>query len=979
MGIDVEEGMKSKDLYKHIINKVCLYVDLITGKNKKSLPLSGAIIDPEPYNNILKYTSYSFVTGDPGLSRGEWIKLKEAARKGKAAIAERAKMMGKKAKANSSAVSSLTNQKNGASLKSLTKRIKKVGDAGVLKDASFEQLLELSGRFGIDPSKYKDINKLKAAIYMAMGAEVKRVDKLNKKTGITQTPITKNVKKRKQKLDPITGKPLFDSDGKPILEDVLDANGNPVMETINVGQKTTFKKRKFRKRRNEIDLLSAHNDYGTSDILNLDTDNPLIKSYKETEDDTEEVVTPTDPTVMLDIISKNVLGIHNLITEDNTVNKEISSVLQNHSTTFGYYYGNLDIHTNLSEINNTNKELLNRSDTTNSLLDSIVNISTKNIEKYLKDINKSIELNTTAFKDSIISSSKKMVPLITKFDNVKDLAGSDTAVPVYVVNMVKNTGGEDGHPKYTEGIGGNVSNVEAYQDRNGQVRTNGRNDVLFTKDANTILQEMQSRGYTPTSRYIQRGVAQAGHSYKVSDADLKWAMSNNFKFASGAYSFIAGDSLNKSPNPELVTIKSDGSFSVNPLKESTANGYSKMALDTKIDKFATGGSGGIDNRAKLLLTPYEKLQKELQFINAKSSLANMASQAGLNPDEFGIMSATSEKQLDKITKKIVKAIQRKKKAGAEEKENSKISSEAQNMGLSTVSKTAIMPVYVVNKSLGMNDGSIKGAVDSVRSSVETNMSNLMLTLGGPWAVTAPMGVGAITNPLMIGTGVADKIMDTAVDVMDTAKSVLGQTLFSATGGRITKAATGGTVKRTGRGMPRFSTGGSSIITGDAMGSNIFAGGAKPELVQTDGNTTVTPLNKTGTEQRYKIDRMTSTERNSALATAISSHIVKYNYTLPSEASEVSNSGEAIKVFSVKPGITDVIDVAGEQTTLAALLANIYGQLALIAGNTGTGNELLTAIASKPVANVSGGGGGNTDSNPFAGGFPSSLDGILGGE
>jgi hypothetical protein len=232
-----------------------------------------------------------------------------------------------------------------------------------------------------------------------------------------------------------------------------------------------------------------------------------------------------------------------------------------------------------------------------------------------------------------------------------------------------------------------------------------------------------------------------------------------------------------------------------------------------------------------------------------------------------------------------------------------------------------------------------------------------------------MGVGMMSSPYLLGKGIANTV---GTAIADVATSVLDETLNSFrsyTGSRI-KAGT----------LARFSTGGemfngSVAITGDAAGSNIFAHGAKPEIVRSNGDMEILPLNKTGTEKQQKMNRMSREERLSALATAISSHVVKYKYKLPEDAEDVSNEGEAIKVFSVKPGFTDPITVQGAETTVADLLANIYTQLALIASASGTNSELLTTIAANTVPQSS---GSNSGGNPFAGGFPTNMDVILGG-
>lgn len=46
MDIEIKDGMKQKDIINAIINKVCLFVDLIIGKSKKNY--GAAILDPAP-------------------------------------------------------------------------------------------------------------------------------------------------------------------------------------------------------------------------------------------------------------------------------------------------------------------------------------------------------------------------------------------------------------------------------------------------------------------------------------------------------------------------------------------------------------------------------------------------------------------------------------------------------------------------------------------------------------------------------------------------------------------------------------------------------------------------------------------------------------------------------------------------------------------------------------------------------------------
>lgn len=181
MGIEVDKSFGLKDIIQLISNKVCLYVDLIVGKGKVNF--GNAIVNPEPYNDILQYTSYSYVTGKPGMDPGEWANLKMEARRAKRAIEERAKMQSpRKFKGNGKVMEAVTNGNTARTLSGLARKLKK-NDTGVLADLSYEELAKLAGKYGIDPTSLqnKNIGVLKAKIYNGMRNETLRVNKLERK------------------------------------------------------------------------------------------------------------------------------------------------------------------------------------------------------------------------------------------------------------------------------------------------------------------------------------------------------------------------------------------------------------------------------------------------------------------------------------------------------------------------------------------------------------------------------------------------------------------------------------------------------------------------------------------------------------------------------------------------------------------------------------------------------------------------------
>lgn len=77
MNIEVGEAMSFKEISELIANKTILYVALLTGKTKKMY--GGAFLDISPFNEILQYTSYAYITGDSSLTVETVAELRKAA------------------------------------------------------------------------------------------------------------------------------------------------------------------------------------------------------------------------------------------------------------------------------------------------------------------------------------------------------------------------------------------------------------------------------------------------------------------------------------------------------------------------------------------------------------------------------------------------------------------------------------------------------------------------------------------------------------------------------------------------------------------------------------------------------------------------------------------------------------------------------------------------------------------------------------
>lgn len=278
------------------------------------------------------------------------------------------------------------------------------------------------------------------------------------------------------------------------------------------------------------------------------------------------------------------------------------------------------------------------------------------------------------------------------------------------------------------------------------------------------------------------------------------------------------------------------------------------------------------------------------------------------------------------------------------------------------SKVMVTPAYIVNKEID-ELSNITSSLDQIYNTLTSLSTGLSAEV-----VTAPYGVGAISRPLLGTTSTIAQVMN---EIGTAAKSAFN--IASSLSGSAFKVNTGA------HSITRMVTGGTAAITGDAVGSDIFANGAKPELVQSTGSMKVTPLNEGGSKTEQKINRMSLSERSSALATSIASHVVKLSsLSLPDGASEVSNPGEAIKVYDVKPGISDSIDLGnGNTTSVISMLGNIYTQLASVAAIMQTSGQVLNAIAAN--TSVQGPSSQSGSSNPFVGSFPTSMDSILAGE
>lgn len=91
MGIDFPQGTKPKDIIKMIINKVNMYVLMVTGKSKGGLTTGVSFSDIDAIEQLLQMTSASWVTGRPGLTNPEIMAKKKQAENARKEMAARIK------------------------------------------------------------------------------------------------------------------------------------------------------------------------------------------------------------------------------------------------------------------------------------------------------------------------------------------------------------------------------------------------------------------------------------------------------------------------------------------------------------------------------------------------------------------------------------------------------------------------------------------------------------------------------------------------------------------------------------------------------------------------------------------------------------------------------------------------------------------------------------------------------------------------
>lgn len=1001
MGLEVDPSTTEKILYKWIANKTILYVALITGKSKK-FNLGNSIFDTEPFDELLQYTSFAYVTGKPGMDQKSWAQRQLEAKRAKRAIEERSRLQNSRKNMYGSAEINQISHTSSISRRQLKRKLKK-NDTGILADASRDEIIQLAAEYGVNPTGR--LYKVKTELYNKIAAQMRYTQKLKNKLAKgkvsptindkyqinTQNPILKNLMETgksanltltSDSLTTESGVPLvqFARSGviktKSILQAVpvyiigqgktgdsrTDDEINKEKNTVSTNKDIVSNRKNKRYNRDildEIDVNMTKEDlspddykiftyFTTSEISKLReiasslVNNGGVPSHIVSQAENDSITT-VDKKTKLDPFQFG-LRLCWLFAKAGNRNKLAAFITKEYGIIYNYKIKKYKVKTALSKTKNTGKQVAAGTSILASGLLALANpiagaigaaagIGSLLISKFKR---KRLANKQRMERESEITNigkeiGKTNIPYGPSTDgttlgipkvsfnsgmNSVDTSSIFEVVPVYVVNNQAENDFKKGNNRddYTDGIGKNVDLITEYNKKYNLQPQNGKNRVLFTKSPSDNATNMIKLGYTPISSIFNKIINPAndipGKTHVLKNEDIEWALKNNYQFATGGI---------------LSNINSNNSI-------------------------ITGDSlNGKENREVVTWHP-----NGLSVRPEKSGPQNGYSSLAMDQFATGGDKITSEQSKNKIYRLS-------QLTGKLLKKEMYLSDSARKLDIDSILSVPAIPVYTANDS---NYDVIKNAIENANSATLEKLDDLILGLGTGFTLAAPFGVGQGFFGGLVASGIKNKIMNVANKALLAAAPI---TIAKALG----TASTGGIIKS----VNRYATGGTnSIITGDASGNDIFKGGAKPEIVQSASDMKVIPLNKTGTESKQKVDRMTTSERRSALATAISSHIIKYNYSLKN-ADEVSNTGEAIKVYNVKPGITDEIIVNGATTTMADMIAAIYNQLINIGTISTTNAQSLVSIA----ANTSKiGANSSNNNNIFANSFTSSLDDILGG-
>jgi hypothetical protein len=516
------------------------------------------------------------------------------------------------------------------------------------------------------------------------------------------------------------------------------------------------------------------------------------------------------------------------------------------------------------------------------------------------------------------------------FSGMGEIASNiSVAVPVFVVNDIIQKMKEKAKEKETEVLSRD-SDFKKFEEKQNEKINKAEKEVneLESKDTLTKNEEEALKSYkkeldTEKNKLAKRKTETLKKKYKTSD--LK-EMSDTFK------------------KIDYSIGKSGGGLNFDSFRNILKNVDKEKAKDIRIGTPAPTDEQFADTTTSLasenedLVGPGMTSSKSLLFKGLTGNDPFVADLSNYNK-ALKLNNNMALRVFD--TTPLLIAKQQSKKKKTDGSLSALLSSSAVKLKVSGVKAEPATPVFIVNKA--------------IPTDVVQVLINIMKTL-----VKAIMPFGGET---------AAKAIESIVTGEDLSLSDILATVGFATGGR-------GQV---------FSKPKTHFISGDSLNKK-----PNPEQVSIDWakkSYVVKPIpqfaeggGESSTAGRYT--RMTTTERSMPMSVGISSHTISYTRNLGADVKD-EGAKQAIKVYSVNPGISDLIDVGGTSVSLIGLVADMTGRLASIEGLLAINNQqnqgiiaATTTTAANTARMSSGSKGGG---NPFLnGGFPSDLNRILQG-
>ena len=1053
MDIDVT-GKKDKEVINDIANKTIIYVAILTG-TRATLDMAGAIGDPEPYNALLLYTSYSYLTGKPGLDPGAWRKLRENAKRAKLEMQVHARIRRKKADSHSREFLNLTGGQS-------RRRDIKDNDIGALSSMSDSEILELAAEYQVDVRK-KDIGDIKYEIYQKMAALAKSVDKNNsridnaKSRGKLPGENTRILKDIYGNID-IAGR-VGNTRG---ARDNIETGGVPIIRFDNAGQiltsaitaavpvyvvnstagglngegsahagvqaKPSKTANNFETREGFIGDLnpkekSILNSFRTADAKFLDNAYRILRTKNYVPSSTIDTIKGyslngainDEERMRACQLYAQCNGMPNLAKyiekyygyKNIKFKRTFGSVVGGTAGRVGNFFGTIfkDRHLiknfnalrrtertrkrtgNVTDIDAMQRRSAKKATSISELPTKFqdyynvqYDLAIKDVMRYYNDILRNPPYN---YMMNASEDGKKLGFIFVKEiwfgSESKKIAADKDLAAKYAVAL---RAAIDGYSKLAEAM----HRIFQFQYKAKDFNRSRRAGIIGTAKAigNRISNVFRYpiHKHDGTSTDANAGIMNApGIGATSGDAASRPAGVIAIKANGMLVKPLAdGDTLFATP------VYVAGALTMNLPINGKAKKEDEKSGDSKKPELESGESKKDDSKNGIF-DDLLKLSDESVTIKHNARAFSDPSKKGYNKHvvrkrilKDGSASSIADVSVD------IPSLQNRPSALRVIDFSRDILAQANITGgvdVSTYTVQPAIPTVLTNDQF--NDivtltKNITNSVEDVGETISSGFSTLYKGLATDTAI-GPFIAGTIARPGFLVGSAVETVKKAATSALVTANNMtkLGITgTLMNSGGTVSALSAPATVRKAPA-ITRFATGGTSAITGDAAGPNIFANGARPELVQSSGSMTVTPLNPAGSQTKQRISRMTTAERSKALSVGVSSHVVRLSYELPSGATDVSNPGEAIKVYDVKPGISDQISVGnGESTSLIAMISGIYSALTSILSTQAAGNQLLTVIGantarSKNIANSS------TNQNPFAGGFPTELDGILEGE